>query len=75
MKLVYNEEEFFCTRAKLWNFRITLPLDKLDMAGSSLVPNSLIFSDNIPVDIQLVTFSLASTISEINFGAKAKKFK
>ena len=58
MKLLHNEEERFSTKAKLLNFKITLPLVKLGMPGSRLVSNGLIFSDDIPVDIQLVTFLL-----------------
>ena len=42
IKLLYNEE--------------TLPLAKWNMIGSKLVPNGLIFSDDTPVDIQLVNF-------------------
>ena len=51
MKLLYNEEECFSTKAKLLNFKITLPMVKLGMAGSRLVSNGLIFSDDIPVGI------------------------
>ena len=36
------------------NFYITLPLAKLDIVGSKLVSNVLIFSDNILVDIELI---------------------
>ena len=46
----------FCIKTELLNFKITLPLAKLDMVGSRLVSNGLNFSDNIPFDIQLVTF-------------------
>ena len=42
---------------------IILSLANLGMVGSSLVPNSLIFSDDILVNIQLVTFLLLSNIS------------
>ena len=35
MKLLYNEEEFFCTKIELLNFKITLLLVKLDMVVSS----------------------------------------
>ena len=56
IKLLYNEEEHFYTKTELLNFKITPPLGKLDMVGSRLVSNGLIFSDNIPVDSQLVTF-------------------
>ena len=44
------------------------------MFGSRLSPNSLIFSDDILVDIQLVTFLFLSHISELRIGAKTKKF-
>ena len=50
-KLLYNEEKRFCTKAELLNFKITLPLAKLNMVGSRLVSNGLIFSDDISVDI------------------------
>ena len=44
MKLLYNnEEEFFCIKTKLLNFKITLPLAKLDMVSSRLVSSGLIF--------------------------------
>ena len=52
MKLLYNEEELFSTITELLNFMITVPLAKLYMFNPSLVSNGLIFSDNIPVDIQ-----------------------
>ena len=74
IKLLYNEEELFCAKTELLNFKITLPLAKLGMVGSRLMPNGLIFSDDIPVDIQLVTFLLLSDIRELNTDAKAKKF-
>ena len=47
-KLLYSEEELFCAKTELLNFKITLPLAKLDMVGSMLVSNGLIFSDDIP---------------------------
>ena len=46
----------FFTKTNLLNFKIILSLAKLDLVDSRLVSNGLIFSDNIPVDIQLVTF-------------------
>ena len=75
IELLYNEEEFFCTKTELLNFKIkiTLPLAKLDMVSSRLVSNGLIFSDDTPVDIQLATFLLQSNISELSTGAKTKK--
>ena len=54
--LLYNDEEYFCDKTELLNFRIVLPLAKLDMAGSRLVSNGLIFSDDILVNIQSVAF-------------------
>ena len=68
MKLLYNEEELFSTKQELLNFKITLPLAKLDIVGSRLVSNGLMFSDHIPVDICLVIFS------ELSIGSKTKKF-
>ena len=56
------------------NFKITLPLAKLDMVGSRLVTNVLIFSDDILVDIQSVTFELLSDINELSIRAKTRKF-
>ena len=73
MKLLYNEEEIFCTITELLNFKITLPLAKSDMIGSRLVSNGLIFSDDIPIDIQVVTFLLLSNISDLSVGEKTKK--
>ena len=69
-KLLYNEETVFCTKAELLNFKITPPLAKLDMAGSRLVSNGLIFSNDNPVAIQLVTFLLLSNIRKLSIGAK-----
>ena len=74
MTLLYNKEELVCTKTKLLNFKITLPLDKLDNVSSRLVYTGLIFSDDIPVDIQLVTFLLLSNISELRTGVRTKKF-
>ena len=42
------KKNFFCAKTELLNFKITLPLAKLDMVGSMLVSNGLIFSDDIP---------------------------
>ena len=41
-------------------------LAKIDMIGSRLGSNGLIFSGDIVVDIQLVTFLLLSSVSELN---------
>ena len=74
IKLLYNEEELLCTKTELLNFKITLPLTKLDILGSRLVSNGLFFSVDILVDIQLVTFSLRSNIRELSIRAKTRKF-
>ena len=66
MKLLYNKEKLFCTKTELLNLKITLSSAKLLMLGSRLVSNGLIFLDNIPVNIQLVTFLLLSYFSEGN---------
>ena len=74
IKLLYNKQKVFCTKKELLNFKITLPLAKLDMVSSRLVSNGLIFSDDIPIDIQLVTSLMPSNIRELSTGAKARKF-
>ena len=74
MKLLYNEEELFCTKTELLNFKITLPLATLDMVGSRLVSNGLFFSGDIPIYIQLATFLLLYNVSELSIGAKVKSF-
>ena len=73
MKLLYNGEEFFCTKAELLNFKVTLILAKLDMVGSRLILNDLIFSGDILVDIQLVSFLLLCNVSELSIGEETKK--
>ena len=75
MKKTIQRRRTFCTKTVLLNFKNILPLDKLDMIRSRLVPNGLIFSDDIPVDIQLVTFLLLYNISELSIGAKTKKIR
>ena len=57
--LVYNEEERFCTTVELLSFKIILTLAKLVMVGLRFVSGGLIFSGDIHVDIQLVTFLIA----------------
>ena len=74
IKLLYNKENVFCTKTEFLNFKIAFPLAKLDMFGSRLVSNRLIFSDVIPVDIQLVTFLLLSNIREESIGVKTRNF-
>ena len=75
MKKTIQRRRTFCTKTVLLNLKNTLPLGKLDMIRSRLVPNGLIFSDDIPVDIQLVTFLLLYNISELSIGAKTKKIR
>ena len=58
IKLLYNPEKLFCIKTELLNFKFTLPLAKLDIVGLRPVSNGLIFSDDIPVNIQSVTFVL-----------------
>ena len=74
MNLLYNEENFFCTETDLLNFKITLPLAKLDMVNSRLVSNCLVFPVDIPVDILLVSVLLLSNIREVSNEAKNIKF-
>ena len=76
IKLLYNEEEAFCSKAELLNFKITLPLARLDIVDSSSVTNGLVISDDILVDIQLVTFFIAtvSNIMELSIETKSRKF-
>ena len=50
------KKNFFCAKTELLNCKITLPLPESDMVGSKLVSNSLIFLDDMPVNIQLVNF-------------------
>ena len=56
IKLLYKEENSFCTKTELLNFKITLSLAKINKVCSRYVLNGLIFSDDILVDILLVTF-------------------
>ena len=53
---------------------LTLSLAKLDMIGARLESNGLIFSDDIPVDIQLLTLLLLSHVSKLSIGGKTEKF-
>ena len=73
MKLLYNEE-LFCIKIELLNFKIIQPIAKLDMVGSKLVSNGLIFLDDILFNIQLVILLLLFNITELNIRAKTKKF-
>ena len=58
----------------LLNFMLTLTLAKLDMVSAKLGSNGLILMGNTPVNIQLVTFLLSSSVIELNTGAKTKRF-
>ena len=68
------KKKFFCTKTELLNFKFTLPLTKLDMVGSRLLSNGLILSDDIDVNIHLVTFLLLSNIRELSIGQKLEIF-
>ena len=59
---------------ELLNLKFTLLLAKVDVVGSRLVSDGLIFSGDILVNTQLVTFLLPSNINELSVGAKTKKF-
>ena len=50
------------------NFILTLPLPKLNMINVREGSNGLIFSGDIPLDIQLVTSILLSGVSELSIG-------
>ena len=62
------EKHFFAT--ELSNFKITLPLAKLDMVTLRFVSIFFIISDDIPNDIPLVTFLLLSNIRKLSIRAK-----
>ena len=72
IKLLCNEEEFFFTKTELLNFRLTVPLAKLVMVAAKLVSNSLIFPNDAPVDIQLV--SVLSNAIELTTDTKNNYF-
>ena len=73
MKLQYNEEDFFCTKTELLDFRLTLPLAKLVMIEGRLVSNGLIISGESEADIHSVIFLLLPNVIELSIGAKLKK--
>ena len=60
---------------QLLNCNFTLPSAKLDMVVSRLVSNGLVFSDNTPVDIHVVTFILLCNTTELSTGAKTRKLR
>ena len=72
--ILYNKENVFCTKTELLNFKFILPLAKLNIVGSRPVLNGSFFSDDIPVDIQLLTFLLLSNIRKLTIGAETRKF-
>ena len=75
MKLLYNEEESRCTEIGLLSFMLTLLLPKLDIIGARLEPNGPIFSGDIWLDMELITFRLLlSYVSESSIGKKTEKF-
>ena len=75
MKLLYYEEESSCTEIGLLSFMLTLLLLKLDIIGARLEPNRPIFSGDIWLDMELLTFwLLLSYVTESSIGEKAKKF-
>ena len=43
MRLLSSEEDFFCTKTGLLNFKLTLPLAKLEMVSSKLISDGSIF--------------------------------
>ena len=73
MKLLFNDKKPFCTKPELLIFKFSLVLVELDMVGSRLVPNGLIFSDDILVDIQLVILLLLPNTRELSIGVKTKR--
>ena len=74
MKLLYNEEDFFCTKSDLLNFKLILLLAKLVMVRARLTSYGLIFLGDNPVDIQLINFLLLSDTSELRIKLKIKNF-
>ena len=78
INLLYNGETFCRTKTELLNLKIILPCLKLDINGARLESNDLIFSGDISVDIQLVTFLLSMilllfNVSESRIDKKTKK--
>ena len=72
--LLYKAEKLFCAKAELLNFHIILTLVELEMVGSRLVSNGLIFYGDSLVDIKLVTLLLLSNVSKLDIGANTKIF-
>ena len=64
--------DFFWTEIKLLNFKITPLLARLDIVGSRLVSHSLTYLHDIPIDIELVTFSCNPVLVKYALGQKIK---
>ena len=54
IRLLSNEEDFFCTKTGLLNFKLTLPIAKLGISKFKVQ----FFSDDTPVHIQLLLLLL-----------------
>ena len=61
-------KKIFSTKIEFLNFKITLPLAKLETRKSKLVLNGLKFWNDIPINIQLVAFILIANISKLRIG-------
>ena len=68
------KKTFFCTKTELLNFKFIMPFAKLNIVGSRPVLNGSFFSDDIPVDIQLLNFLLLSNIRKLIIGVETRKF-
>ena len=73
-RLLYNEGELCCTKTELLKYKITLPLVKLELVSSSIVSKGLSPSDYVLVDVELATFLLLSSISDLSILVKTRKF-
>ena len=58
LTLLYNVEKFCTLKTELPNFKIILPLPKLNFIRGRLESKGLMFFGDIPVDIQPLTFFL-----------------
>ena len=68
----------YCNDYALLNFIFTPPYPKLDIFSTRIESRSLIFFGDIPIDVQLVTFSLLSNfreVSELSVSEKTNKQK
>ena len=68
------KEKTICTKTEFLNLKVPLPLGKLDIVVSRLVSNCWIFSDDIPVYLQLVNLLLPSSINELSIRPKPTEF-